>query len=199
MKFQLFTAAIFAALAIATPVAPEAAEDKEIAARASGNTVTVTEDMELALELALTEFMSIPDEVLLKGDDATNDWLVENGLRDGDDDLKDDKDDGPISARSDVNSLSILERDELEARGPLQVAKCIFAISKAIVSTAIPAAKILRIKRYLKLLGGVRKTVLLLVRAKTTKQRLKLGGRALVNIANELFGIKPIRSACSKI
>ncbi|KAM0268246.1 hypothetical protein ACHAQH_010017, partial [Verticillium albo-atrum] len=200
MKLQLFTAAIYAALAIATPVAPEVAEDKELAARAASvDNVQVTEEMELALELVLTEFTSIPDEVLLKGDDATNDWLVENGFRDGDEDLEDDKDNGPISARSDVTSLSILERDELEARGPLQVAKCIYAISKAIISTAIPAAKILRIKRYLKLLGGVRKTVLLLVRAKTTKQRLKLGGRALVNIANELFGIKPIKSACSKI
>ncbi|KAM0277649.1 hypothetical protein ACHAQH_005678 [Verticillium albo-atrum] len=200
MKFQLFTAAIFAALAVASPVASEPAEERDITARGTGDKVSATEEMELALELALTEVNAIPDEVLLKGDEATNDWLIENGFRDADEDLKEDKDNGaPISSRSDDMSLAILERSDLEARGPLQVAKCILAISKAIVSTAIPAAKLLRIKRYLKLLGGVRKTVLLLVRAKTNAQRLKLGGRALVNIANELFGIKPIKSACSKI
>ncbi|EGY16220.1 hypothetical protein VD0002_g2526 [Verticillium dahliae] len=200
MKFQLFTAAVFAALAIASPVVSEAAEERDITARGAADTVSLTEETELALELALTEIFSIPDEVLLKGDDATNAWLIENGFRDGDKSVKEERDDGaPISARSEDTSLAILERSDLEARGPLAVARCIYAITKTIATTFIPAAKLLRIKKYLKKLGGVRKTVLLLVRAKTKKQRLRIGGTALVNLANELFGIQSIKRACSNL
>ncbi|KAG7142829.1 hypothetical protein HYQ45_000922 [Verticillium longisporum] len=200
MKFQLFTAAVFAALAVASPVVSEATEERDITARGAADTVSLTEETELALELALTEIFSIPDEVLLKGDDATNAWLIENGFRDGDKDVKEERDDGtPISARSEDTSLAILERSDLEARGPLAVARCVYAITKAIATTFIPAAKYLRIKKYLKKLGGVRKTVLLLVRAKTRKQRLRIGGTALVNVANELFGIQSIKRACSNL
>ncbi|KAH7347476.1 hypothetical protein B0T11DRAFT_291357 [Plectosphaerella cucumerina] len=199
MKFQIFTTtALFAAMAIATPLNFASAEDNNLAARAPADKEEFPKDLELALELALTEITAIPDEVLLKGDEATNDWLVEHGLRDND--PEDNDDDAPITARGEeVTSLSLFERDELDARGVVQVAKCIAAISKVIVSTAVPAAKILRIKRYLQLLGGVRKTVLLLVRAKTGAQRLKLGGRALFNLANELFGIQSIKNNCSKL
>ncbi|KAH6680020.1 hypothetical protein F5X68DRAFT_234535 [Plectosphaerella plurivora] len=199
MKFQIIaTTALFAALSIASPLNFSPAEDNNnLAAR---DEEALPKDLELALELALTEITAIPDEVLLKGDEATNDWLIEHGLRDNDPTDEDDDNGTPVAARGEeVTSLSLFERDELDARGVVQVAKCIAAISKVIISTAIPAAKILRIKRYLQLLGGVRKTVLLLVRAKTTAQRLKLGGRALVNIANELFGIQSIKNNCSKL
>ncbi|PNH36444.1 hypothetical protein BJF96_g1 [Verticillium dahliae] len=92
MKFQLFTAAVFAALAIASPVVSEAAEERDITARGAADT----------------------------GDDATNAWLIENGFRDGDKSVKEERDDGaPISARSEDTSLAILERSDLEARGPL--------------------------------------------------------------------------------
>ncbi|KAM0322526.1 hypothetical protein ACHAQA_009372 [Verticillium albo-atrum] len=195
MKFQLFAATIFAALAIATPVAPEASEGTELIARAEGDKA-LAKDVELALELVLTGVTAIPEDVLLEGDEATNDWLVENGFREE----ESEEDDGaPLSARDEVNSLALIERGELDARGPLQVTKCVLTITKVLATTFIPVARLLRIRRYLKLLGGVKKTVKLLVRAKTTAQRKKLGGKVLVALANELFGFQPIKNACSNL
>ncbi|MFZ1354107.1 MAG: hypothetical protein WAS52_06070 [Enterococcus aquimarinus] len=77
-----------------------------------------------------------------------------------------------------------------------KVTKCAAAISFAVGSTIFAAAKLVKIKKYIKTLGGIKITAKLLVGATTTAERLKVGGSALVGIAAVIFGVDDIRTYC---
>lgn len=73
-----------------------------------------------------------------------------------------------------------------------QIAKCAAAITVAIGSGVFAAAKLVKIKRYVKTLGGVK----LMLGATTWAEKAKAGGSALVGLASEILGIKEIEDNC---
>ncbi|KAK4234781.1 hypothetical protein C8A03DRAFT_18379 [Achaetomium macrosporum] len=153
-----------------------------------------TSDFDFALDRLLAEIESIPDDVLAAGDEALHKWLVEHGDRAGDDseNLKRDED------SSDIEGLTtLLERGELMARASWwKVTKCVAAIVQLLATTAVPAAKLLRIKKYIEALGGVKQAVQLLLGATTKAEKLKAGGEALVALSAELLGISTVKNNC---
>lgn len=77
-----------------------------------------------------------------------------------------------------------------------QVTKCAAAITWVIGSTVFAAAKILRIKKYIAALGGIKSAATLLMGATTAAERLEIGGSALMNLASEVLGIAAVQDNC---
>lgn len=143
--------------------------------------------IESALDIAFSQIEQIPDDVLESGDDATTSWLKENGFTETKRDYVEVK--VPLAQR-DVTPF--------EERGIdwAKVAKCAATVTSAIATNAIPAAKLLKIKRLIKDLGGVQMAVKLLIGATTTAEKLKAGGQALVELSKAFLGITAVEAAC---
>jgi hypothetical protein len=216
MKFQLITAALFVASVAALPAAQsdnhglipdtddfvddgidtisvvETVQARGVTVSDTAANFNFTTDFDFALDRLLAEIDEIPDDILEKGDDALHKWLVDHGHRAGNEKLK--RDDG---SEEDAANLSLLERGELAARASIwKIAKCVAAIVQLLATTAIPAAKLLRIKKYIKALGGTKQAVKLLLGATTKAEKLKVGGQALVALAAELLGISTVKNNC---
>ncbi|KAK3372705.1 hypothetical protein B0H63DRAFT_485497 [Podospora didyma] len=213
MKFQLLTTiSTLLALGAAIP-APQGphnlipdtddfpTDTDTLVARAPEPLVTVptaasnynfTSDFNYPLDALLSEIDAIPDSVLEAGDEALHKYLVSHGLRAPDAKLRRD------TPEADFSSLEgVFERAELVARVSIwKIAKCVAAIVQLLATTAVPAAKLLRIKKYLKALGGTKQAVQLLLKATTRAEKLKVGGEALVNLAAELLGISSVKNNC---
>ncbi|AEO64841.1 bd68738e-4cac-4afb-aae9-a5e8103d92a6 [Thermothielavioides terrestris] len=154
-----------------------------------------TTDFNFALDNVLSQIEGIPEDVLQQGDEALHKWLVDHGIRAGDEKLKRDTDGGEEA--SDEEGLSLLERGELVARASWwKIAKCVAAIVQLLATTAVPAAKLLRIKKYIEELGGAKQAVELLLKATTKSEKLKAGGEALVALSAELLGISSVKNNC---
>lgn len=69
---------------------------------------------------------------------------------------------------------------------------CVGALGTLLVTTAVPAAKILKIKKYVKSLGGVTDAVRYLLGIKGAAS----GGEALKNLILELSGIASVADSC---
>ncbi|CCC14054.1 hypothetical protein SMACR_08503 [Sordaria macrospora] len=141
---------------------------------------------------------SIPDSVLESGDEALNQWFIDNDLRDPSADLLLD-----TTPALEVDDLDLVGDETLVERGVLvarasawKIAKCVASIVQMIATTAVPAAKLLKIKKYIKALGGVKESVKLLLGATTKAEKLKAGGKALVYLSAELLGISSVKAAC---
>ncbi len=185
MQFSLIALAGLlpgALAAVASPVEARALEANQNFEVAAGN-YNFTEDFAPALAYTFNALASIPDDVLAQGEEAVNKWFVENNYRSGSVELAADADaDDAVT--------------DLEARGFWQVTKCVGSIMWAIGSTAIPVAKIARIKKYIEALGGVKKAVQLMLGATSKAEKLKAGGQALVNLSAELLGISAVKANC---
>jgi hypothetical protein len=127
------------------------------------------------LEMVFNAIEQIPDEVLEKGDDETDKWMVEHGYR------------------AQADKREVLDID-LESRDALS---CACAITKFVATNIFAAAKILRVKKYIDALGGVRRAAELLLRASTRAEKLRIGGEALVQLAKEIFGTQDVADKCS--
>jgi hypothetical protein len=138
-----------------------------------------------ALENLLDGLTAIPEAALAKGDEAVNDWLIENGYRPKGAKLP------PKNAARDMG-----DAPNLLVRGWWEVTKCIGAILMVIGSTAIPIAKIGRIRAYIKALGGTREAVELLLKASTWEERIRIGGTSLALLGSEILGISTIMNNC---
>jgi len=182
MKAQFLAVATFLAGIAAS--FPAATTGKAISAREDSDVPELEIDVQAAipLEVLLSEIESIPDEVLLAGDEVTTDWLIEHGLRQSDAVIEGSK--RGILVREDNNLV------QLESRG-------FWGCVKAIGSTAIPATKLLKIKKYVKALGGVKKAVQMVLKAgKNYKKAMKIGGKTLWNLIKLLSGIDKIDKEC---
>lgn len=166
--------------AVASPVEARALEANQNFEVAAGN-YNFTEDFGPALAYTFNAIASIPEEVLAEGEEATNKWFIENNYRSAAVELATDADEAAAA---------------LEARGFWQVTKCVGSVMWAIGSTAIPVAKIARIKKYIEALGGVKKAVQLMLGATSKAEKLKAGGQALVNLSAELLGIAGVKANC---
>lgn len=77
-----------------------------------------------------------------------------------------------------------------------QVTKCAGSLAWALGSTVFAGAKLLKIKKYIKALGGVKEAAALLVGATTWAEKMEAGGSALVNLAAEISGVKDVQENC---
>ncbi|KAI9147033.1 hypothetical protein HJFPF1_13064 [Paramyrothecium foliicola] len=187
MKFQLFATIIAGAFATSAFAAPTA--DPELAVRGSDNEKIVSvDDKALAsIEFLFDEIEAIPEEILLKGDEATEKWLAENPLSDPDSIIE--------------HALITRDVDEgavLEARIP-KALKCAAAIADLIIGHIIPAAKLLKIRKLIKAVGGKTKAIKLILKIKKAKSRaqiVKIGGVALWNLYKEISGIAAVKRNC---
>jgi hypothetical protein len=172
-------------------------EKRDLPINTAADNFNFTTDFDFALDRLLAEIDEIPDDVLEKGDEALHEWLVANGHRAGNEKLKRDADGTAFDEDGDEENLSIIERGELAARASVwKIAKCVAAIVQLLATTAVPAAKLLRIKKYIKALGGAKQAVKLLLGATTRAEKLKAGGQALVALAAELLGISMVKTHC---
>ncbi|MEW5323810.1 hypothetical protein V2J23_17335 [Geobacillus thermoleovorans] len=80
----------------------------------------------------------------------------------------------------------------------MKIAKCSAALAGFVGFNLFAAAKVIKIKRYIKELGGVAEAAKLLVEATTWEEKLRVGGQALVGLAGELTGITGVYEACFK-
>jgi len=193
MKTEIFTSAVFlVTFAAGFPaVTPDPAEPNT----AINLFVPEAADPLIAF---LSVLESIPDSILAAGDEATNDWLVAQDLREAGAALRPERDGIPdtttivaeVKAR-DVGRVALVAR-----AGLWKVAKCAAAIIELIATTAVPAAKILRIKTYISALGGVKDAAKFLVGGSSNAEKLKVGGKDLVNLSTELSGIASIKRNC---
>ncbi|KAK5652653.1 hypothetical protein OQA88_10247 [Cercophora sp. LCS_1] len=149
-----------------------------------------TPEFEFPLIQLFSEISSIPDKILLEGDEVLHRYFIAAGMRAPNADLsKLITDTDAVAASSDEEGL--------KPRASIwQILKCVGAIVQLLVSTAIPAAKILRIKKYIEQLGGVRRAVELLLGATTREEKLRAGGQALLALAGEILGISSVQTHC---
>jgi hypothetical protein len=80
-----------------------------------------------------------------------------------------------------------------------QVTKCVSAVVLVIGSTVVTASKLVKIKRYIKALGGVKEAVVLLMGAGSFADIKAAGGETwgiLKSLAGELLGIDGIMNNC---
>lgn len=207
MKFQIITiaGAFMAASVVALPAADVTADSKAVFARAEAADTAAdfnfTTDFDGPLNNLFATLEDIPDSVLEAGDDALDKWLVDHGVREPGAKLRrSESDEQPpvVRARGDADeTMTLFERSALQARVSWwKVAKCVASIVQVLATTAIPAAKILRIKKYIEALGGAKQAVELLLKATSRAEKLKAGGEVLVNLAAELMGISSVKNNC---
>ena len=128
----------------------EAPKDQRLAPQA--------EDVEQALKL----IDSIPDEVLQKGDKATQQWIAEHQA---------------TATRA-------------------SVAGCTAAIALFIGTNAVSLGKIVKIKRLIKDLGGLKEAVQIMWGASFSYEKMQAAGGTLAALAGEFFGVTSIRNEC---
>jgi hypothetical protein len=82
------------------------------------------------------------------------------------------------------------------ARPQASLLGCTGAVLAVVASTAIPVAKILKIKKLITALGGVKKAVKLFRGASFSYEKIAALGGAAAALAAELLGIAAVKSAC---
>jgi hypothetical protein len=170
----LLSVAVAASLfATALAPAPEAHAVQLSPATSYGSVTQRFDDAERAkdVQAGLELLDSIPDDVLSTGDAGTAAWFREHaGAAEG------------AERAWDTMQASVLG--------------CSAAIAMVIASTAIPAAKILRVKRLIDELGGVATAVQILWGASFSYEKLQAVGGAALALAGELLGITSIQTEC---
>ncbi|WP_157085844.1 hypothetical protein [Devriesea agamarum] len=167
------TVVVASALAMTTiapaTAAPRAAEPiAETVVSVTGSSVGDAQQIE---EL-LRAIDQIPESVLLKGDAATRLWVAQN------------LQEKPLT----IEGMVVTE--------PTGFLECSGAILLAIGTTAIPIAKIIKIKKLMDSLGGVTKAIKLMWGASFSHEKLKALGGAAAALGAELLGIAAVKKAC---
>ncbi|CAN2254074.1 hypothetical protein [Bacillus vallismortis] len=106
------------------------------------------------------------------------------------------KDDIPSHFRVEGNSLiQVIDFNENTAFPVIadpdwaKIGACAAAITWFIGSNLFAAAKIIRVKKYIKELGGLKETAKLLAGATTWEEKLRVGGSAFKSLAAEITGV----------
>ncbi|KAL8925529.1 MAG: hypothetical protein Q9208_003420 [Pyrenodesmia sp. 3 TL-2023] len=133
------------------------------------------------IEDAMETIASIPDSVLDDGDEAVRQWALAHGA-------------GGSSPQLDTRSSTDVALEKRQ--GWVQVAKCAFAIGKAIAENAFPISKLRRIRDLIRVLGGAKQVAKMLLKAKSIKQMIIIGGPELQEIAEILLGVADVVNEC---
>lgn len=141
----------------------------------------------------------IPDETFDQGDQAVKDWIKNH--RKGNrprsvDSLETREAEAEAQPEAQPESTAVSEISTIEKRGWIEVAKCALAILQAIAENGFPIAKLRRVKAIVKLLGGAKKTAKMLLKAKSFRQLLIIGGPELAELGEILFNFRSIVGAC---
>ncbi|HHQ2480884.1 TPA: hypothetical protein ACSPJ7_005266 [Bacillus cereus] len=116
-----------------------------------------------------------------------------------------DADGKPISTHYKVEGndlIQIIDSDENKAfpviadPDGVKIGKCSGALVTFVCGNLIVVSKLIKIKKYIKALGGLGQTAKLFVGATTWEERMKIGGQALVGLAAELTGFTGVWAAC---
>lgn len=125
------------------------------------------------VEELLRAIDQIPESVLLQGDEATRLRVAQN------------LQEKPLT----IGGIVVAK--------PASFLECSGAILLVIGTTAIPIAKILKIKKLMDSLGGVTKAIKLMWGASFSHEKLKALGGAAAALGAELLGIAAVKKACT--
>lgn len=127
------------------------------------------------VEPFLEAIESIPDTLLEEGDsNKINQYFRDRGI---------------------ITRVYNEERGE-RVRSKRGVVMCTAAIAAVLVTTAIPVAKIGKIKKYIKSLGGLSEAVPLIIFASSSAERLRAAEDSLKSLIALVFEIDAIREHC---
>ncbi|WP_143645497.1 hypothetical protein [Streptomyces swartbergensis] len=82
------------------------------------------------------------------------------------------------------------------AFGWWQTAKCVGSITAAIAGGAVPIAKILKLKAFIKKVGSVKEAAYLLIRVSKGEEKISELGATLGGLASVVLGIDGIKKNC---
>uniref|UniRef100_UPI00402AA794 hypothetical protein n=1 Tax=Bacillus sp. DX2.2 TaxID=3073452 RepID=UPI00402AA794 len=77
-----------------------------------------------------------------------------------------------------------------------KIGRCASALAVFVGSNLVAVSKILKAKKYIKALGGFKKSAELLLKASTWEERLNVGGTALANLGAIVFGTDQVNRHC---
>ncbi|SMQ17797.1 hypothetical protein SAMN06272771_4228 [Streptomyces sp. Ag82_O1-12] len=181
MKIKRLTAttAVITAAAILSTGLGQAAMAADRGTTAGSVTVAAQESMTAAEELETADgqkllamlkvIEEIPDSVEQQGEAAVKAYLDKN--------LRGDK-------------------PSLVAFGWWQKAKCVGSITAAIAGGAVPIAKILKLKAFIKKAGSVKEAAYLLIRISKGEEKISELGATLGGLASVVLGIDGIKKNC---
>ncbi|MGK4007148.1 hypothetical protein WMF31_31285 [Sorangium sp. So ce1036] len=98
--------------------------------------------------------------------------------------------------RTDVASSSSATASLERARDAWKVTRCAAAITVVIASVAVPAAKVVKLRKFVIAVGGVREAARLLVGATTVAEKVRVIGGAIGAGAAEILSIDAIITNC---
>lgn len=127
-----------------------------------------------ALTRFFTYILNIPDTVLQQGDAATDQWIRSHPRGGG------------------ANAV-VFHSPTPSAANPY---RCTLAVGALLVTTALPALKILKLKRYIEAIGGVAQTVRLVIGATSAAEKSRAVLVALGGLIAELTGIATVNQYC---
>lgn len=179
--FRTMTVSVLVACALSVPSgAALAATDPPTARSAtsvpqSGLHQSIMSQQMLATQwtIALSHINEIPEQVLVKGDRATQEWLQANR----------------------PNSPLLANPGNQPGLGA-SFWGCSGAILALIGGNLVGAAKLLKIKRLINDLGGVTQAVRIMWGASFSYEKMRAAGGAIAALAGEFLGISQVRSQC---
>ncbi|KAG6995766.1 hypothetical protein G7Y79_00042g078710 [Physcia stellaris] len=183
----IFTAFVATLQLSSTGLALSIPQTNTLEVRAEDNTTAITpfpfdEANADIIEHAFDAITDIPDSVLDAGEDALKQWLGTHNS---------------TTLQLTARAPTTLNPTPLEPRQSLlHILKCAGAILKAVAENAFPLSKLRRLKELIKFLGGARKVAKMLLRAKTFRQLLVIGGPELVELAEILLGVGGVVHSC---
>jgi hypothetical protein len=78
----------------------------------------------------------------------------------------------------------------------VKITLCAGALGLLVGSAVVVPAKLLKIKRYIQALGGLREAATLIVGATTFAEKMQRGGQALIALCEEIIGIGAVKDNC---
>lgn len=177
-RLTVLTAAVTTAAILGTGLSHAAtATDRGDTARVAATTADapMTAEEELAtadgqrLITVLAALEAMPDSVVAQGDAAVQAYLADHV---------------PTS------------KGQVQAFGWWQTTKCVAAITAAVAGGAIPVAKLLKLRAFVKKVGSVKKAAHLLIRVAKGEEKLSELGATLGGLAGVVLGIDQIKKQC---
>lgn len=169
-KLKTSMVSAFVAVGLVAGGATAASAQPVVAGKAGTPAVELGSSSAADLQAELNVLMSIPDAVLVQGDAATAQWLQQNR--------------GALGSGSGVATMAA------------DFWGCSGSIVLALGGVALPAAKILKIKKLMNELGGVTEAVRMMWGASFSYEKMQAAGGALGALGAELLGIAGIKEKC---
>ncbi|CAK7209305.1 hypothetical protein SCUCBS95973_000394 [Sporothrix curviconia] len=199
MLYNAFTSAAILAVSAFAAAVPVDTTTGNVTADALDFVVNAPLAVTLGSFLSLIDTISsVPDSVVDAGDDAVHNWLRPIGAP-------------AVSAIAAPNALIAARSTEATdaadntavaaatdtVNGLVKDVECAAAVAAAVASDLLPAAKILKVKKLIKVLGGVKKVAKLFLEYHDNKsEAIKEGGKTLLELVEVLLGIDSIKKHC---